>query len=406
VFHEYRLLDDCEVYPRWLGGFGVDYLSRRILRTDLNLPLGWPFIHIQPIAARLAREDDEAVRHECYTSYVKLLCTKAVRKYHFFMANACLRPANPDEWNYKHHRCDGDAHDRGFILLAAAVCTNKLSIIEAIIADERGHHNSDCCWRIFGDPIHLAVDSDHSAALDLLFSRSALAPSNKLLARVCRQDPTHLATVQKLLELLLPKWNKTYLRDDEEKTYLEIDNGHNMYEVEAALETPSVEAFKLIMRVKESTAYPNISESKLGWCLAAAARNGWYAMARHLLDLGASPDGKESLKWASQYGHSAIVHLLLDHGASITGYALSCAAKKGRWDMVRLLVARGGDINSGDPTPLIAAVAFERADMVRELISLGARVDGEFGRKAITRARDDGLESMLVFLEEIKVEDL
>jgi hypothetical protein len=33
------------------GTFGIDYLSRRIIRNNLNLPLSAPFAHIRGVAA-------------------------------------------------------------------------------------------------------------------------------------------------------------------------------------------------------------------------------------------------------------------------------------------------------------------------------------------------------------------
>jgi hypothetical protein len=53
--------------------------------------------------------------------------------------------------------------------------------------------------------------------------------------------------------------------------------------------------------------------------------------------------------------------------------------------------------------PVVAAVGYEREDLVREFVGLGASLDGEFGKKAVERAKKDGLESMLVLLGELGV---
>jgi hypothetical protein len=380
-----------------LGSFGADYLSRRILRTDLSLPLRAPFIHIQPIAARLALEDEEAVRDERYSSYVKLLCAKAVHYYHFPIAKACLPPAA------QHEEEEYSDHHRDYNILAAAACIDKPSIIETFDIDEQclGTHS-----KMFGDPFELAIEGGHSAALDLLLSKTTSRDTSDLLAFACHQNPTDMALVQKLLP---EKWNNTYLdADNKEVTYLEANRGRNMTELKAALRTPSVEAFNFLMRIKAATTYPELCERCLAMWLKWAARKGWYAMVQHLLGLGASPNiGRgQPLSWACLHGHASIVELLLDHGANFTGREISWAAEKGRWGLVKLLVARGADINSGDPPPLVAAVASERADVVTELVSLGARVDGELGQMVVDRAKKDGLESMLALLKEIKVEGL
>jgi ankyrin repeat protein len=402
VVHEYRVLDDCDEKLHSLRSFGIDYVSRRILRTDLHLPVRTPYTKIQPLAARLALEDDEAIRNDCYTSYVKLLCRYIVRCRTDTVATACL-PSLADQddiWDCCEHHGDYD-------LLSAAVCTNKLSIIEGISVDGQCFRNYTNYGNILGNPFYLAIERGHSAALDLLLNKTSSHPSwSALLAHACHQDPTDLALVQKLLKTLLPMWNRTYSCDGKQETYLDADNGRNMEKLENALSTPSVDAFNLLIKIKESTAYPTVSKRNLALYLNIAARSGWYEMTRHLLALVASHDRLNPLRWACLNGHSAIVDLLLDHGESPTSDAVSCAAKYGRWGLVKRLVALGADINSKVPSPLYAAIALERADMAKWLVSLGAKTDGEFGRTLVQLARKDGLESMLVLLKELKVEGL
>ncbi|KAF2687604.1 hypothetical protein K458DRAFT_167240 [Lentithecium fluviatile CBS 122367] len=411
VLNEYRLLDDCYKEVRMMGSVGVDYLSRRLLRTDLNLPIGARWLAIRDIAARLALEDDEAVREERYVSYVKLLCAQAAEHADLRMATVCLSPTLPADnppW------CRVDPYDNGDIcdnhwkldLMAAAAYTNKLSIIKEL--GEPEDHASCSANATFGNPSYLAALGGHHEAVDLLFSTCSReygpgAWKRATLAKVCRIDSIDMAMADKFLS---GSWDKKRLEDQ---------CGRSMRLLEAALRTPNVEVFQAVMRIKESTVYPKLSESNFNLLLREAGRNGWPEMTQHLINMGAPHETiRDALGPACRDGQISVVRVLLDHMESPWGNEdyMNCAARGGHWDLVRLMVERGASINSqyrGHPMDccaLVAAVAFERADLVREFVALGARVDGEFGRKAVKRARDDGLESMLMLLEEMGAEGI
>jgi hypothetical protein len=54
--------------------------------------------------------------------------------------------------------------------------------------------------------------------------------------------------------------------------------------------------------------------------------------------------------------------------------------------------------------PNLDVVAFEMEDVVREYISLGATLDGEFEGKVIKMVNTEGLDSMLALLRNLRVD--
>jgi len=92
--------------------------------------------------------------------------------------------------------------------------------------------------------------------------------------------------------------------------------------------------------------------------IGLAATNGNVAILRMLLDAGADPDsatpgGETPLMTASRAGHSDAAALLLDHGAmmgsadTVHGQtALMWAVAENHINVVKLLVARGADVNA------------------------------------------------------------
>jgi serine/threonine-protein phosphatase 6 regulatory ankyrin repeat subunit A/serine/threonine-protein phosphatase 6 regulatory ankyrin repeat subunit B len=101
---------------------------------------------------------------------------------------------------------------------------------------------------------------------------------------------------------------------------------------------------------------------------------------RALIDRGADPNMMDRwetpLEWAS-HSSSEVTRLLLDHGAKLTVGSLFVAAQSGHVDIMDLLLAHGGDINSreGGETLLMAAAKGNKPDMVRFLVAKGVRVN-------------------------------
>ncbi|KAF2679399.1 ankyrin [Lentithecium fluviatile CBS 122367] len=387
TINEFRLLDDYDEPVSTLGDFGADYLARRLIKNKFPTSPGWA--SIRRIAAQLAPEDDP----ETYAIYVRLLCSQAAQSHgQFSMAAACLRPADrADVYDEARYDCD---------LLAAAAYLNKLSIIDELTDSEK---HLRCNGIMLGDPYQTAVLRGNSEAFQLLFSKGRVHNPHPSIAAA-----NHLAPLLSfhgspdMFERFRPKWTPEELNTSDRR-YLRW--------LERALKTPSVDNFNILMRVKQKTNQPELTKMQLAACLHRAARAGWEDMVRHLLGLGAPVEGDPRLYPANStpltgacvHGHKTIAWILLENGAEIKGNEIGDAARKGRWDVVRMLADHGADINFGDQPPIMSAVAFEREDVFRELVERGAKLEGEIGEKAMERGIADGLESMLLLLKEHEV---
>jgi len=138
--------------------------------------------------------------------------------------------------------------------------------------------------------------------------------------------------------------------------------------------------------------------------MAAAAAND-LAMARLLLDRGASADalpgmdgdgfiwggGRTALMWAAFLGNEAMLKLLLDRGAKVdlfalAGSALSQAAWGGHPGAARLLLDAGAQVNHRDLvanySPLHWAASSEHSDpaLTELLLARGAEASAEGGQ--------------------------
>src|SRR5688572_24171173 len=115
------------------------------------------------------------------------------------------------------------------------------------------------------------------------------------------------------------------------------------------------------------------SERDLESQLVVAARAKDIDRVRQLLDQGVSPNAKETVVGE---GRSALFH----------------AASYGAIDIVRLLIAKGGDVNEtkdGRRTPLMMAAVQGYEEVVVVLLNAGANInarEGETGATALTDA--------------------
>ncbi|KAF2679941.1 hypothetical protein K458DRAFT_393506 [Lentithecium fluviatile CBS 122367] len=336
--------------------------------------------NIPHIAARLALEDDENVREEQYASYVKLLCDRAPRgQVYWPLATLCRQP---DEDNHKSFR----DHD----LKAAAAYFNKTSIIEELSGHENAQRTDDS---FFSCPSQLAAIGGHHEAVEFLLREEPSGYRRSYLLKfLCQHSPPDM--VKKFLP---GDWTKEYLED--------FEHGQKMQDLEEAMRTPSVEIFEMLMRIKETTIYQKLNQSALKALYTTVYYNSWAEMTNHFLELESTYNTRETQSlgyWMTcRRGHTAVVKAFLDHGMELDGKEIGIAAAKGKWELVRFLPGRGADINGGVTPPVVSAVNLEREDLVREFVGLGARLDGEFGAKAVGKARAEGLESMLALLEEL-----
>ena len=124
--------------------------------------------------------------------------------------------------------------------------------------------------------------------------------------------------------------------------------------------------------------------------LAIAAALGDLERVRAILEADPGriqetrPSGKRALSTAVQFGHEAIVRLLLERGADPNapegrvaprGMALYAAAKAGSVALVELLLARGADPNGGVDSSGSATYAARTPEIRRRLMARGGRLD-------------------------------
>jgi hypothetical protein len=243
----------------------------------------------------------------------------------------------------------------------------------------------------------MAMEAGNDAALDLLFSKvpeyGAISKVGRF-ALVCDNNPTSVIIVRKLTP-----------RDPD---FFDIEEYYGSPAgdlLEGALSTPSVEFFDYLMSIKESTSRPTIPKERIRTMLFSAVNSGWMEMTRHLLTLGARPGLSPSPLEAACLYKPAFVSLMLDHMAPITNDTMSAAAKNCIWDVLNRCRENGAQIDKYHEPMLVAAMAREKTELVKELMSLGTRIDSKFAKRAlhsaVQRARQDGLESMLKLLKEL-----
>jgi ankyrin repeat protein len=121
------------------------------------------------------------------------------------------------------------------------------------------------------------------------------------------------------------------------------------------------------------------SRTPLRW----AAEKGHDEMVRLLIAKGADMDAY-ALCWAAEAGHTETVRLLIDEGADVDGRgdygttALAYAAWYGHTATVDLLIEKGADVNAknkGEKTALMVAAGKGHIATVRLLIEKGADVN-------------------------------
>ena len=189
----------------------------------------------------------------------------------------------------------------------------------------------------------------------------------------------------------------------------------------AAAEIGDAQVIEILLRAGADVDSPN-GEGETA--LMAVARTGKIDAALVLLRHGANPNAREqwggqtALMWAAAQCQPQMIHLLLDHGASVDlegtvrdwqrrvtaeprpkdmshgGFtALLYAAREGCVAGARELVRRKADLNRADPdgvTPLVLALMNIHWDFARYLIEAGADVNqwDFYGRAPLYAAVD------------------
>jgi ankyrin repeat protein len=156
------------------------------------------------------------------------------------------------------------------------------------------------------------------------------------------------------------------------------------------------------------------SQDKFGrTAITYSARYGHDAEAKRFVDLGAFLDHEDKdfrtpLIWAVTRGHEGIAKLLIltghvDHTRQnpVSGHSpLTMAVVKGQIDLVRLLLARGADIETRDEsedTLLSLAASHGYEAIVAMLLDLGAAVDraGRDQQTPLSRAAEEGMAAIV-----------
>jgi ankyrin repeat protein len=96
------------------------------------------------------------------------------------------------------------------------------------------------------------------------------------------------------------------------------------------------------------------------------------------------------------------VSSLIEKGVNVNNSLspLSCAAKRGRVEIMTMLLDAGADIDAGSHTqntPCFAAIAYGRSDALKLLLDRGARIDASF-LKAAMQFRQFRREAILLLL--------
>jgi ankyrin repeat protein len=139
--------------------------------------------------------------------------------------------------------------------------------------------------------------------------------------------------------------------------------------------------------------------------LIVAAAGGYVDTVKLLLDHGAKvqPGGEgaeNALTAAAESGHIAVVVLLLDRGAPMEArnatYSTALLMATGQLEMMRLLIARGANVNVRNKygnAPLNAAAYAGNAEAVQLLLAHGADVNNRtrFGVTPLGAAACDAL---------------
>lgn len=110
--------------------------------------------------------------------------------------------------------------------------------------------------------------------------------------------------------------------------------------------------------------------------LQMASNVGRTETVRALLDRGAviEAENNAALHMACENGHTDTVLLLLDRGAAHDDYALELAGSNGHTDTVRHLLDRGADVHVKDNIILSRACEYGHLDTVRLLLDRGVDV--------------------------------
>lgn len=399
VVHEFRLLDEANTKIVDTGNFGIEYVFRRLIGP--KPPPSCKLAHLRQVAAQLEAEDGG--EGPGYEHYVRILTTQALTSSGF---NTVVKELGSETMqdlfkarchcNWCHVLPDPSGAQKTremqqeYVLMAAAVYTNKLSIIKELISNPKNlqtRQPNDHTAGILGSPFLAAVQSGNAAALDMLLE--GIAPIFRFTTKKDLLGTVSFHGSLQLLEKCIPEWPKPkWLQNTQTAEYI----------LQKAT-TPNVDNFKRIMGIMQMTSNWPLKPYQLDGKLESSCRYGWVDMARHLIEIGASVQKSNPYTWplksAAWGGNAEILQLLFDHGAEIEGGEIEEAAHRMNWDAVWILVEHGADVDGA----IRGVVKSERPDILLALIGRGANLEGEVGWQALDLARQKGLDSMALIIE-------
>lgn len=313
-----------------------------------------------------------------------------------------LRPSSP-----KNHY--EPAVERPLDLLTVAACLGNTTMANALLRSGVDPNNED---DIFGSPLDAAARNGDNKMLLLLLRKGA-----KLFFKF---TPDHLHTQYDALQAAaLAGHEHTVKLLLEPKYELDRSSGHYIEAIYSAVHGGHCSLVRQMLQFTTDFSYLNSRYD----ILFIACIHGHLPLVRmllndsivgvvgHELDWPTYISETTALQAAALRGHTAVIRLLIAHGADIhyaqRESALNRAARNGHQEVAEVLLAHGADINARAlrTTPLGTAAANGEVSMLRFLLARGADVHAhKCGEEALFLAAGKGYELVVRALVEAGVD--
>ena len=384
-----------------MGETGTVYVSQRLLSKQATIS---PMLdHTRRIASRLARQDSDnnTVNSGSYTAYINKLSELLMQEHNFYVkalfadkptssTASTVSIASKTPLGYV-FTAPAPYTEHG-LLIAAAAYTGHLSIVQ-----ELSEHDVRTMTRTAMQTYTAAARGGKTDIIDYLLCISD--PRQEEYCKSMLQTASEKGALNTVQHLLASEWMPDVWNDSENQNWFN-----------KVMASPNVDILKALRQYQEASAPPetSMSEHHFAHALSVAAARGYTDLVAYLLGINVSID--ESIRatgccplWLAccQDGHEPVIRLLLEHGASSWDPTMAAAAAAGigRFDVVKLLVAYGAEVNGSNPALLVSAVQREHTSMFYWLMEHGAELTGAVYEEAMKLAIEDGLESMIELLE-------